>query len=167
MVSDSAKIAQYLDDTYPDAPIVVPPGTAGLNAAFEEAVRGNLGSLFKFAVPATNYKLNPKSEAYFRATREFVFGTTMEKLAPTPENRAEEWKKVELEFEKISNWFGKDALFIMGDAPTFADFELAAVLMWCRSIFGVESQQWKDIVTWQTGRWGKMMKALDKYETIA
>jgi glutathione S-transferase len=42
VISDSARIADYLDSTYPDTPKVIPAGTHALQKAFRVAYAGAL-----------------------------------------------------------------------------------------------------------------------------
>ncbi|THU99187.1 hypothetical protein K435DRAFT_795080 [Dendrothele bispora CBS 962.96] len=88
----------------------------------------------------------------------------MEDLYPRGEQKVIEWRKVEAAFNK------EDGL-IMGrgsetPAPTFAEFALGAYMMWLKAIFEQQSEDsWEAIVVKQnSGRWGKFLKMLEKYE---
>ncbi|KAJ7597748.1 hypothetical protein C8J56DRAFT_852097 [Mycena floridula] len=165
VVSDSAKIAKYLDEQYPDTPKVFAPGTHGLYEAFQDAIMWSaVTPILQFAIPIAPDILRSPSLEYFRATREAMFGMTFEEMKPKEEKRVEEWKKVEAGFRKMLKWFPKDSVFIMGgDKPTFPDFALAAILHSFKLIFGEESKEWKSIETFDEGRWARTLKAWDKY----
>ena len=161
VVSDSVKIAEYLDMTYPDTPRVIPEGTYGLHLAFFDACAELYSPIYQFAVPDMNPKLNPISSEYLMGR----YGNVVE-MYPGEDTREAEWKKVEDGYEKISKWFNQDSTFISGksDTPIFADFIVAGVLIWLRKIWGVDSTEWKRITSWQDGRWRDMLGSLEKYE---
>ena len=168
VVSDSFKIAEYLDATYPDTPRVIPDGTRGLQLAFDDAAFSILMPLFQFTAPLTSSKLNQRSAEYFSRTRAIMFGKSMEELYPGEDRREEEWKKVESGLEKIAKWYSQGSTFISGksDAPIFADFRVAALLLWVRRLFGRDSTEWKNLASWHGGRWGNLVGSLEKYEHI-
>jgi glutathione S-transferase len=59
VVADSVKIAEYLDEQYPDTPKLFPAGTRALQAAYLSAYRVALPAIWQFAFPATVKILNP------------------------------------------------------------------------------------------------------------
>ncbi|KAF5377892.1 hypothetical protein D9615_006807 [Tricholomella constricta] len=165
---ESALIAEYLDTTYPDTPKLFPPGTRALQHAFVDAFMSKLGALWQFALPASNTILNPSSEAYFRRSREKTFGKKIEDIAPTGSAMEMEWAKVKAGFGAIDGWLQKgkaDGPYFLGKEPTFADFVVASFILWCKKIWGPDSSQWKDIMSWNEGRWEAFIKGLEKYET--
>ncbi|KAF5366592.1 hypothetical protein D9758_008953 [Tetrapyrgos nigripes] len=167
-VSDSFRIAEYLDKAYPETPVVLPPGTRGLQAAFVEGLFPKMLPLIKFGMDPTASKfITEKSEAYFRRVRgaDWGPGVTLKDIYPdTQEEKNVEWKNLEKAFEGIGNWIGQENKFIMGDRPTFGDFALAAFLWWARELWGEDSEEWKEISTrWGEGRSGKMLENLDQY----
>lgn len=67
--------------------------------------------------------------------------------------------------------------WVMGtDGPTFADFCLGGILVWVRTVGGEglegpdgkggNNDLWKNISTWNGGRWARFAKALEEWETI-
>lgn len=44
--------------------------------------------------------------------------------------------------------------YFMGTTISFADIVLASYSMWIRKILGEESEEWKDIISWNGSRWG-------------
>lgn len=140
-----------------------------MQAAFLSALFGKLGALWQFSIPGTTKILDKNSAPYFRSTREAQFGKTMEELEPSGAARAEEWEKVKKGFSTIDSWLqaGKaEGPFVLGAQPGFADFQVAAFLVWLRTIWGEDSVEWKDIKTWNEGRWLAYVDALKKYQTI-
>ncbi|KAJ7288485.1 hypothetical protein C8J57DRAFT_517851 [Mycena rebaudengoi] len=165
VVSDSYRIAEYLDSTYPDTPRLIPQGTHTLQTTFRYAYdRATEGPLIHYIIPAIAAILLPRGEEYFVRTREAAFGKKLSDLVPTGEEHDVAWKKVEAGFEKVSGWYRIDDPFVMGDVVSFADLVVAGELQWFCKGFGEESGKWKDMITWQDGRWGALIKNLKKYE---
>lgn len=54
----------------------------------------------------------------------------------------------------------------MGKDPTFADFAVVSLVISFKKIWGPDSSKWKDVSSWNNGRWGALVKALEKYETM-
>jgi len=48
--------------------------------------------------------------------------------------------------------------------PSSGDIDLASCLNRLRVIWGDDSQQWKDISSWNNGRWAAIIEAMKKYE---
>ncbi|THU85860.1 hypothetical protein K435DRAFT_763842 [Dendrothele bispora CBS 962.96] len=166
-LTESFAIAKYLDEKYPDRPILVPKGTEVLQKAHINATRARMEPIWQFMLPKTNWNLNERSEAYFRKTREEMEGQTMEEMYPKGEKRKEEWKKLEEGLGQVDKWYGKEDVLVMGgedNKACFADFAFAGYVIWIRILFGKESEEWKDVSGWQDGRWGRMIQALEKYE---
>ncbi|KAI0372258.1 hypothetical protein BV20DRAFT_940572 [Pilatotrama ljubarskyi] len=169
-LAESAAIVRYLDKTYPDTPRLIPAGTDALHAAFNQAFRSVLGEDLHYSlVAAVANSLPPRSEAYFRTTREARFGVKLEELAPPGPKREKHWSGVQHAFHTYAQWLetdGTDKLFFTGDKIAYADVTIAAYLVWLRVILGADSKEWADLRTWDGGRWGRFMDAFEKYETV-
>ncbi|KAJ7206344.1 hypothetical protein GGX14DRAFT_643426 [Mycena pura] len=154
VISDSTKIAAYLDRTYPDTPRLMPARGFGLFCAFGDAVYPLLDPLFP--------------GAYFRRTREESYGMPLEALAPTGEAGAAAWQKLRDNFGKMDEWFragGEDGpgVYMMGDAVCYADMWLAAYVLWVKLLL---PEKWENMKTWHGGRWATLLENLEKYETV-
>ncbi|THU89660.1 hypothetical protein K435DRAFT_760842 [Dendrothele bispora CBS 962.96] len=163
IITESFDIAQYLDKTYPDKPIL-PQGTKALQAAFLGTLRSNTRSFFPFGLLMTcEQLLNSKSEVYFREVRknDVLAGKTVDEVYPRGERAKEEWKNVEEGLGNIDKLMSKEDKFIMGDTVSFADFVVGGYLQWAKNGWGEDSEQWKDMATWHGGRWGRLVKALE------
>ncbi|CDO76080.1 hypothetical protein BN946_scf184649.g6 [Trametes cinnabarina] len=169
-LSESAAIVRYLDRTYPDTPRLIPYETDALHAAFHHAVHSSvLPGLRKIVIPETAKRLLPRSEAYFRATREVLFGSKLEEISPPGPKRDAYWTDFKAGLQLLSQWLqadGTDKLFFLGDKIGFADVTVAAFLAWTRIILGADSKEWSDIKTVDGGRWSRYMEAFEKYETV-
>ncbi|KAF7322483.1 hypothetical protein HMN09_00026700 [Mycena chlorophos] len=171
VITDSFEIAVYLDKTYPapEYPPLMPPnsGGFGLIAAFDAAMGPLLAEVFPFAFPGTHALFNPPSADYFRREREPKLGMTLEEYLPPPGSEYEktQWAKVKASFGTIDGWIaagGPENAFFGGHGPNYADFYVAAVLVWLSVV--VSQDKWADMKTWHGGRWAKLLDSLKEYE---
>ena len=174
VVADSAAIVRYLDKTYPNkGPILVPPGTDALHSAFHDAFMnatfGGKAHLAALAVPPASQILNPRSLEYIVREREPVLGK-LDTLAPYgSEKRAEHWKELQKTMSKFASWLGSEdgeerLLFMGGSEICFADVTVAGTLKLIQTVLPAE--EWKDLMTWDGGRWARFMDAFKPYETV-
>ncbi|KAF9022821.1 hypothetical protein BDZ89DRAFT_1070411 [Hymenopellis radicata] len=165
IVSDSHAIAEYLDNTYraPEYAPLFPLGqpSYGLHRAFHDAFEAHINSLWQFCLPGQYAALNPASQAFFKPSKENMFGKKLEDFAPRGEEGAREWEKVKAGFDAMDKWYG-DNPFVLGDQLSFADMEIAAFVLWIQTVLGVESREWKDVSTWNGGRWAQLLDGLQK-----
>ncbi|KAK1232069.1 hypothetical protein PQX77_004787 [Marasmius sp. AFHP31] len=161
VVSDSAAITQYLEKQYPDKPTLIPSGTLALHNAFDDALKTKLGNLFPLLLPKVPGVLNPPSEEYFERTRKAKFGVPLSEVYPKDTDA--QWKKVEADLKVVASWF-KEGEFIGGDKPVYADINIASFIIWARVICGADSEAWKNLTSFQDGRWAKFIESLKQYE---
>ncbi|KAF5385139.1 hypothetical protein D9615_001086 [Tricholomella constricta] len=167
VIADSILIADYLDKTYPDTPKLLPPGTHALQHAAINAYLPTGAPVFQFAIPLTHKLLGPGSQGYFRFHREKLFGKTMEDLTPTGPARDEEWAKVKAGFNVVDGWLqAGEGPYFLGKTPAFIDFVIGSRLYWLRQIFTEDSPEYKDIMTWNEGRWATYVEGLKQYESV-
>ncbi|THU79175.1 hypothetical protein K435DRAFT_875798 [Dendrothele bispora CBS 962.96] len=102
-LTESFAIAKYLDEKYPDKPMLVPKGTEVLRKAHINVPRARMEPIWQFTLPKTDWNLNEESEAYFRRTREEIEGQMMEGMYLKGEKRKEEWKKLEEGLKQVDN----------------------------------------------------------------
>lgn len=163
IVSDSFAIAEYLEKTYPDTPKLFPVGSEGLQAAFHEAHDNGI------AVPRLIVKLvfgilNPESQGYFRETRE----AKGRKIEAFDEQSELQWERAEAGYSKLAAWYDKNGPgpFIQGDSLTYGDIDVAGYFTWYGNVTNRESEEWKKMLTWDGGRWGKLVDAVKPYESV-
>ncbi|KAF7760740.1 hypothetical protein Agabi119p4_10149 [Agaricus bisporus var. burnettii] len=163
-VSESYKIAQYLDKAYPDTPKLFPPGTEALQASFYVQFEYLIyGTIIPFMLPKAHKILNPASEGYYYRARSESFGP-LDEIEPKGEARVEAWKKVEAAYDKVYGWLSESTgPFFMGDTITFVDFAVAGMIYGTEAIFGKDSQETKDLMTWNNGRWAEFKKSVEQY----
>lgn len=169
-LADSTLIAQYLDETYPDTPAIFPKNTIGLQLAFEDAYISSISSLFPFGFLTIWKVLNSESKGHLRSALEKMIGATLEDAYPTGERAVEQWALLKAGLGKVDAWYAKtDTVgpFALGDLISWSDIVVASFTISIRVCFGEESQQWKDVSSWHDGRWADLIKAFEKYATIA
>ncbi|THH30526.1 hypothetical protein EUX98_g3656 [Antrodiella citrinella] len=167
VISDSSKIADYLEKTYPDRPTLVPAGTRGLQAAFRAAVMSAIDiPLYMLCILPGGLNLSPRAFAYYRTTREAMVGKKLEEITPEGEESAKRWRELEAGLTKVATWFvaNGDTPFIGGDVPCFGDVLLAARLAWPRAVWGEESDAWKRLSDFDEESFALNIKGL-KYRT--
>ncbi|RPD62487.1 hypothetical protein L226DRAFT_504158 [Lentinus tigrinus ALCF2SS1-7] len=170
-VSESTKIAEYLDEAYPRTVALVPRGPQ-----VEEFQRASEKLLFgidvlSIMVPGVYMSLNEASQPYFRATREKRFGK-LEELSPAgSEKRAQHWEGVKNTFHRLGEMLQGNAeqeklLFLGGNDVSYQDIRIASILMWIKAIFGEDSKEWQDVVSWDGGKWARFTDVFRKYEAV-
>lgn len=168
-IADSFPIAEYLEKTYPDTPSVFPNDTTALQKAFEAAFDRRVSAVWAFMIPATCPRLNPISEEYFRRTREISYGKKLEDVVPSGDDRTKEWGKFEKGLDKVHSYLvstDEKGPYMMGNIISWSDLLLFSYLYWFKVIFGEDSKEWKDIASWNGGRWEAHMDALKEYNRI-
>ncbi|TCD63610.1 hypothetical protein EIP91_005189 [Steccherinum ochraceum] len=175
VLSNSIPIALYLDKTYPDHPLY-PPGTKGFHAAFQSTAAYQSPTLWNLIAHAACVNLTPRSEAYFKETfwrrkRSETDETPIEELAGAEgsEVKEENWRQLEENLVKMGEWYersGEGPFLMGGDKPCYADMMIGARLMWARQTWGKDSRDWKRLEGIDGGRWGRFIKALEKYATV-
>ncbi|KLO12305.1 hypothetical protein SCHPADRAFT_921424 [Schizopora paradoxa] len=171
IVADSWKIAIYLDETYPDKPTLFPFGVRA-PIHFFQAYFFNTAILpgRRIFVSSSFFKLNPASEGFFRRTREAEFGVKMEELAPPGPKRDEEWNAVKEGFSRVAAKYEsneKGSLpYFYGDKISYADLIVVAYLLYVRTVLGPESPEWKEVGTWDDGRWMELLELTKRCQVV-
>ncbi|GJF00933.1 glutathione S-transferase [Phanerochaete sordida] len=169
VITNSAAIAKYLDNAYPDTPRVFPAGTDAFQAAFLETAWANVGiHVFMLVILDTANHMFPRSHAYFRATREAKFGNKLENLATE-----DEWAAVEAGLARWKGYLeangeGGDLLFMGAQGTvTYSDLQIAALFVWAKTVWGENSERWKRLTALQGGKWAKFYAQFAKFEQAA
>ncbi|KAH7916629.1 hypothetical protein BJ138DRAFT_292760 [Hygrophoropsis aurantiaca] len=163
IISDSLAIAQYLDETYPDTPALLPAGKSevaalimGLRSALTAASASDLLFIFVKATEA----LNPASQEYYKRAKEEKYGVAWAKFPPAAEEK--DWEALEKGWNAVDKWYEKhDGKFLLGDEPCFANFSVGALLKWCSLVFTAD--EWNRIQGWHGGRWASLLVWLEPY----
>ena len=165
-LADSFLIAEYLDETYPNTPSVFPHGTKSLQHAFQFSFGQTFGFIRLLIFPDVLAKLGTqRSEEYFRRTKGISLGRPIEALVGA--EKAENWAKFRDAMSQIDESLAKTdskGPFVMGDTVSWADFFTSGYLMYFKNIWGEDSEEWKDIASWNEGRWKKLLDAVGNQE---
>ena len=169
-ISDSIKIAQYLDETYPDTPKLIPSGTRAAIEIFQTLFSQSVSRhLFALVIAQTNAALNERSEEYFRRTREAMFKVKLEEIAPAGPKREQTWETVKEGLGVIADALsknGSDKLYYFGDKLSYADVIVASYLYWGKVVLE-DNEEWKSTVEkWDDGRWAKLLDATSAYFAV-
>ncbi|TFK22694.1 hypothetical protein FA15DRAFT_695539 [Coprinopsis marcescibilis] len=168
-VSDSFKIAQYLDKKYPDTPRLVPENTTALHAAWEamyNPIHGKLAPLLEVAVIAA---LDPVSAERDKKQAEASFKMSWQEIVKAAEPDQEGWKDVEkavalwLNFLDNRNATDGEGIWVMGSQLSFADAVIGGVFLTTKVLWGENSGQWKEVKNWSGGKWADYIGSLEKY----
>ena len=132
IVADSWVIANYLEESYPDAPSIF-GGDGGMeltkfmrNWSASTMSRQIIGMV----VADIHDHLLPKDQPYFRETREKRFGRTLEEVQGGRDERIEPFRQSLMPLRMTL----KESKFLGGDGPRYADYVAFGVLQWSRVI---------------------------------
>lgn len=161
-MSDSWEIARYLDKTYPDTHRLFPDGTVPLQRAFTDSFRPHFNASYLFFFPCLPDIYPPETGPYITQIIEKAAGKAIDKLLPQGEDVAVEWGNYKAGLSKLEGWYSySNGRFLMGDTPVWADLPVVALLLAQRTVWGKDSEKWKDIVSWNNGRWGALVAYFD------
>ncbi|MEE9376234.1 MAG: glutathione S-transferase family protein [Rhizobiaceae bacterium] len=130
VVEESLAIAKYLDATYPDTPSLFngEGGEALTNMVISWSQTQLHAEAIRLCLMDIYNGLAPVDQAFFRTTREKVFGMTLEefdaKFPKTPNALNKALVPLELTL--------KNQKFLGGDTPIFADYVVFGALQWLR-----------------------------------
>lgn len=127
-VNDSWKIAEYLDEAYPDRPALMASPSRRAAAKFIATWADGTVHMAAFPLVLMNLFNNiaEQDKGYFRENREARFGRKLEEIVVTPEAGKEALVRVLAPAEQA---LGLSA-YLGGDVPDYADYALAGSLMW-------------------------------------
>ncbi|KAI0754888.1 hypothetical protein C8Q80DRAFT_1266425 [Daedaleopsis nitida] len=177
-VADSAAIVRYLDKTYPypsasRAPALIPAETDALHGAFKQAIMAVVfPNIPGVLLPALHARLNAASQGYFLQTRAEWFGKMEEFREPA--RHARHWEGMQRGFHTIAGWLEgnsekreeEERLLFGHTTISFADVTIAATLQCFRVVFGEESEEWRDVLSWDGGRWARFMEVFRRYDNV-
>ena len=159
VVSDSWKIAEYLETTYPNAPSLF-GGPAGLalsrfvNAVADRQLMAALAPLCALSVPQL---LDAGDAAHIRAGFEKGFGKTLEELHAGREGSTKAFRRALDPFRATL----RAQPFVCGATPGYADYIMMSPLQWARIVFPEPVLESDDAV----GAWFERM--LDLHQGFA
>lgn len=131
-VADSWKIAEYLDEAYPDRPSLFggPAGKAlSLFVQNWTAATVHMG-LFPMVVKDIHDHLDPVDRPYFRENREKRLGKTLEEAQAGRDGKVEAFARSLLPLRLTL----KEQPFLGGEKPLYADYIVFGAFQWVRGI---------------------------------
>jgi glutathione S-transferase len=159
VVRDSWKIAEHLEDRYPNNPSLFGGAIGrGVTQAFNTWVdRSIVPAVMPVIVADVHERVDPADEAYFRQQFEGFLKTTLE------ESRARRPQALERLVRTVEPMQAalKRQPFVCGAAPAYADYVLFSVIQWMR----VTSPQ--DIFNSSDPLYGWRSRMLDLYDGFA
>ncbi len=131
LVTDSWAIAQHLDASFPDTPRLIAAGAEGrVLKFFQYWVQTTIhGGIARLILKDLHDSLDPADQAYFRASREKMYKTTLEDLQAGREDRVDAFRK---SLQPLRLALG-DGPYICGEQPGYADYLAFAGFMWART----------------------------------
>ena len=176
LVTDSAAIVRYLDETYPKVPIFPPhPLREHHDSVLQELESISRAHFVKLSVPAIAGVFNGLDGAGFRDRwKEQLGGVSLESLLE-PDARLAAWKAAEEGWTRVANVIDqaqeKEGVnpgagpFVFGETPYYVDICLVARLVVLRRLPVPEvdgnQKPWEVIKDWNGGRWAKMVAGLE------
>jgi glutathione S-transferase len=132
VVADSWKIANYLEDTYPERPSLF-AGSGGRAAArffncWADTVQ--IPGIASFVVADIFPHLDPRDRDYFRQSREKRFGMTLEEFCARREERVLSFRQSLEPLRQTLQGQG----FLGGDTPLYHDYIVFGGFQWARAI---------------------------------
>ncbi|KAK9368056.1 hypothetical protein V1509DRAFT_94235 [Lipomyces kononenkoae] len=133
-IMDSPAIAQFLESTYPDPPV---PLTSELGREIEAKARRVVGMTFRTSVtPREVGILSPRSQEYFRRTREASLGHRLEDLLDADKEESI-WNTLDDSIRTVGELMQThkaDGPFVLGARPSYTDFFIAGSLQSARMV---------------------------------
>jgi len=130
VVNDSFAIAEYLDETYADAPTLF-PGTNGRHNAklTHEWMDSQHRTILSFIVLDVFGRLDGEDQAYFRPSREARYNKTLEQVQAGRDAAIDEFREISLASLRVHI---HDRPFISGDQPAYSDYIVFGTFQWAR-----------------------------------
>jgi glutathione S-transferase len=132
VLSDSWKIANYLEDAYPECPSLFRGDGARAVTRFINAWADGVlvPGILRLVITDILAHLHEKDRAYFRESREQRFGQTLEAISADRDTNVVAFRKT---LEPIRTVLGVQPYF-GGEAPAYADYAVFGCFQWARCI---------------------------------
>jgi glutathione S-transferase len=132
VVADSWKIAVYLEEAYPDRPSLFGGPDAMAVTRFVNAWADGVvvPAMSRMLVSDIYPQLHHADRAYFRASREARFGTTLEALHAERDGHVPAFRQL---LEPVRTMLGVQPYFC-GTLPAYADYIVFGCFQWARCI---------------------------------
>lgn len=163
VVSDSERVANYLDGAFPDPDrMLFPKETLVFQHTFQQFFRREAKvprAFLRVNITSILDALPPHTRQWWIETRPRAFGDSYDALAPnTTEKRAMAWKAYEDAFDAVAKYFdvaGEGNHRLSAGLVTFAEIELVSLLKTIQFIG--KDDGWKGLKDRNGGRWAKLV----------
>jgi glutathione S-transferase len=130
-VADSWTIANYLEDTYPDAPSLFGGASARrLTRHYSSLADGLVAAIFPFVALDILQHLAEEDRAYFRESREKRVGKPLEAFVADRDTKLPAFRASLMPLRQTL----KAQPFFGGDEPLYADYAVFGPFQWARCI---------------------------------
>ncbi|TFY82756.1 hypothetical protein EWM64_g1259 [Hericium alpestre] len=169
VIADSIAIAMYLEDTYPGKVQLFPPGTRALQYVFSDMFYDKIRAPLWYAIALAGAKqLHEVSKEYYLRTKAESAGRPLTEFRPAGEAGEAVWAEALAAFGQVGQWMDKNgtgdkAKYVMGETFTFADVIIVGWLSYYRSVVGVASREWGDLMAADGGRWAQLVMEFDEH----
>ncbi|KAF5348612.1 hypothetical protein D9756_009571 [Leucocoprinus leucothites] len=165
-ITDSIKIALYLEETYPETPSIFPHNSAALHQAFFAYFNSTVAPIWSTILPRVAEIMDDRPKAWYIELRSKTLGKPLAETDPVGEEREDLFRKMKDAFSLFDGFYQKSGgQFIMGSSPGFADLMIAGVVQGLK-VWGEDSQEWQEFSSWNGGRWVQLLGALENYERL-
>jgi glutathione S-transferase len=158
VVADSWKNACYLDERYPDKPLLGSEAARGAALLIKYWTERTLHPLVtRMCVADVWVGLHEKDKQYFRESREKRLGKPLEQVVA---DREDTRVKFQAALEPLRALLA-DQPFVCGGSPAYADYIVFGVFQWARCVSGFELLDAEDAV------WSWRQRLLELYDGLA
>ncbi|KLO18009.1 hypothetical protein SCHPADRAFT_900006 [Schizopora paradoxa] len=170
IVSDSMRIARYLEETYPDKPSLFPHGAVAPIMMFDSFFFPTaIAPGIELVVHGSLKRCTPVSAEFIRKARGKDLMARVDELEQPGPRREALLAGLKDGFSKIAKILlanGEGATFFYGKTMSYADVIVIAHVLWMKRSFGPDSYEWKEVEKWDVGLWGKLVNSTEKYHGL-
>ncbi|CAE6337432.1 unnamed protein product [Rhizoctonia solani] len=165
-VSDSFKIALYLDEKYPAPkyPAIFSAGTHGLQSLLMTEYFPTLISvIIGLCLPNVLRILDARSIEHIRRTR----GSNVIAEPPSKEVKLKLFKHAQQKFETLMHSLDLNSgsgPFVLGSQVSFIDFSIGGLLHFVQKSEAEDSTLFEELLGWSDGKWGIYWEGIQQIE---
>ncbi|THH04233.1 hypothetical protein EW145_g5669 [Phellinidium pouzarii] len=159
-ITESLRIAAYLDEKFPNKPPLIPTGTRAAIELFVQVFEQKIKPVYAVMRHASMMILDDANKNFFETTRNVT-------APPVGAARDAVWNTVKEGLDFTADLYdtnGANKPFYLGDTFSFADTVVIGYLMWVKIILGADSDEWKLVASWREGRWEKFLELTKKWQ---
>ncbi|KAJ3562939.1 hypothetical protein NP233_g9266 [Leucocoprinus birnbaumii] len=167
-LSDSRPIVEYLDRKYPakDGTTFFPDDSIQFQNQVQDIFLQNILAQSPFLWLQNLYNVKtPRDQENIKARMEARFGKPMNEIVAKGDEWIRRWAVFQEGWSTIDRLAPRsqsnDGPFLQGNRILYADIVLAAFLIVLKA--SVSDEEWRQISSWDEGRWGKLLKAFQPW----